>query len=49
MLWRMVADPHARKLGINVQSSHPERVGAARPAAGRRQSGRRTPQIRRPL
>jgi hypothetical protein len=46
----MFADPHARKLGINVLSSHPERVGAAPPpAASRRQSGRRTPQIGRPL
>jgi hypothetical protein len=36
----MFADPLARKLGINVLSLHPERVDAARPAAGRRQSGR---------
>jgi hypothetical protein len=49
MLWRLFADPHARKLGINVLSSHPERVGAAPPVAGRRQLGRRTPHIGRPL
>jgi len=45
----MFAGSHASKLGINVLSSHPEHGAAARPAAGRRQSRRRTPQICRSL
>jgi len=45
----MFAGSHASKLGINVLSSHPKRSAAARPAAGPRQSRRRTPQISRSL